>query len=153
MQSTRNTREPLEIEITESALMSDPARAIATLEELQELGIQIAMDDFGTGYSSLGQLKRLPLHRLKIDKSFVQDVPKDPNEVVIVEAILGLARQLNRIVVAEGVETESQLAFLRERGCDEAQGYLIAKPIPAAEFRTFLKGTNFLRRELPTDNQ
>jgi diguanylate cyclase len=133
--------------------MSDPARAIATLEELQELGIQIAMDDFGTGYSSLGQLKRLPLHRLKIDKSFVQDVPKDPNEVVIVEAILGLARQLNRIVVAEGVETESQLAFLRERGCDEAQGYLIAKPIPAAEFRTFLKGTNFLRRELPTDSQ
>ena len=143
----------LEIEITESALMSDPARAIATLEELQELGIQIAMDDFGTGYSSLGQLKRLPLQRLKIDKSFVQDVPDDPNEVVIVEAILGLARQLNRIVVAEGVETESQLAFLRERGCDEAQGYLIAKPVPAAEFRALLKGTNFLRRELPTDSQ
>jgi diguanylate cyclase (GGDEF)-like protein/PAS domain S-box-containing protein len=143
----------LEIEITESALMSDPARAIATLEELQELGIQIAMDDFGTGYSSLGQLKRLPLQRLKIDKSFVQDVPKDPNEVVIVEAILGLARQLNRIVVAEGVETESQLAFLRERGCDEAQGYLIAKPVPATEFRALLKGTNFLPRELPTDSQ
>lgn len=143
----------LEIEITESALMSDPARAIATLEELQELGIQIAMDDFGTGYSSLGQLKRLPLQRLKIDKSFVQDVPEDPNEVVIVEAILGLARQLNRIVVAEGVETESQLAFLRERGCDEAQGYLIARPIPAAEFRTLLQGTSFLRRELPTDSQ
>ena len=143
----------LEIEVTESALMSDPARAIATLEELQELGIQIAMDDFGTGYSSLGQLKRLPLQRLKIDKSFVQDVPEDPNEVVIVEAILGLARQLNRIVVAEGVETESQLAFLRERGCDEAQGYLIAKPVPAAEFRALLKGTNFLRRELPTDSQ
>ena len=143
----------LEIEITESALMSDPARAIATLEELQELGIQIAMDDFGTGYSSLGQLKRLPLQRLKIDKSFVQDVPDDANEVVIVEAILGLARQLKRIVVAEGVETESQLAFLRERGCDEAQGYLIAKPVPAAEFRALLKGTNFLRRELPTDSQ
>ena len=143
----------LEIEITESALMSDPARSIATLEELQELGIQIALDDFGTGYSSLGQLKRLPLQRLKIDKSFVQDVPEDPNEVVIVEAILGLARQLNRIVVAEGVETESQLAFLRERGCDEAQGYLIAKPVPAAEFRALLKGTNFLRRELPTDSQ
>jgi EAL domain-containing protein (putative c-di-GMP-specific phosphodiesterase class I) len=134
----------LEIEITESTLMSDPARAIATLGELQELGIQIAMDDFGTGYSSLGQLKRLPLQRLKIDKSFVQDVPEDPNEVVIVEAILGLARQLNRIVVAEGVETESQLAFLRERGCDEAQGYLIAKPVPAAEFRALLRGTNFL---------
>ncbi|MBA2592877.1 MAG: EAL domain-containing protein [Pseudomonadota bacterium] len=131
----------LEIEITESALMSDPARAIATLEEMQELGIQIAMDDFGTGYSSLGQLKRLPLQRLKIDKSFVQDVPEDPNEVVIVEAILGLARQLKRSVVAEGVETESQLAFLRERGCDEAQGYLIAKPVPAAEFRALLSGS------------
>ena len=143
----------LEIEITESALMSDPARAVATLEELQELGIQIAMDDFGTGYSSLGQLKRLPLQRLKIDKSFVQNVPDDANEVVIVEAILGLARQLKRIVVAEGVETERQLAFLRERGCDEAQGYLIAKPVPAAEFRALLKDTNFLRRELPTDSQ
>jgi diguanylate cyclase (GGDEF)-like protein/PAS domain S-box-containing protein len=143
----------LEIEITESALMSDPARAIATLEELQELGIQIAMDDFGTGYSSLGQLKQLPLQRLKIDKSFVQDVPDDANEVVIVEAILGLARQLKRSVVAEGVETERQLAFLRERGCDEAQGYLIAKPVPAAEFRALLKDTNFLRRELPTDSQ
>ncbi len=143
----------LEIEITESALMSDPARAIATLEELQELGIQIAMDDFGTGYSSLGQLKQLPLQRLKIDKSFVQNVPDDANEVVIVEAILGLARQLKRIVVAEGVETERQLAFLRERGCDEAQGFLIAKPVPAAEFRALLKDTNFLRRELPTDSQ
>ncbi len=131
----------LEIEITESAFMSDPARAIATLEELQELGIQIAIDDFGTGYSSLGQLKRLPLQRLKIDKTFVQDVPEDPNEVVIVEAILGLARQLDRIVVAEGVETEGQLAFLRERGCDEAQGYLIAKPVPAAEFRALLSGS------------
>ncbi|MGQ0594609.1 MAG: sensor domain-containing protein [Gammaproteobacteria bacterium] len=131
----------LEIEITESALMSDPARAIATLEELQQLGIQIAMDDFGTGYSSLGQLKRLPLQRLKIDKSFVQDVPDDPNEVVIVEAILGLARQLKRSVVAEGVETESQLEFLRKRGCDEAQGYWIAKPIPAAEFRALLSGS------------
>ena len=143
----------LEIEITESALMSDPARDIATLEDLQELGIQIAMDDFGTGYSSLGQLKPLPLQRLKIDKSFVEDVPDDANEVVIVEAILGLARQLKRIVVAEGVETDRRLAFLRERGCDEAQGYLIAKPVPAAEFRALLKGTNFLRRELPTDSQ
>jgi diguanylate cyclase (GGDEF)-like protein/PAS domain S-box-containing protein len=131
----------LEIEITESTLMSDPARAIATLGELQELGIQIAMDDFGTGYSSLGQLKRLPLQRLKIDKSFVQDVPDDPNEVVIVEAILGLARQLKRSVVAEGVETKSQLDFLRKRGCDEAQGYLIAKPVPAAEFRASLGGS------------
>jgi EAL domain-containing protein (putative c-di-GMP-specific phosphodiesterase class I) len=130
----------LEIEITKSALMSDPARAIATLEELQELGIQIAMDDFGTGYSSLEQLKRLPLQRLKIDKSFVQNVPDDANEVVIVEAILGLARQLKRSVVAEGVKTERQLAFLRKRGCDEARGYLIAKPVPAAEFRALLTG-------------
>jgi EAL domain-containing protein (putative c-di-GMP-specific phosphodiesterase class I) len=111
------------------------------------------MDDFGTGYSSLGQLKRLPLQRLKIDKSFVQDVPDDANEVVIVETILGLARQLKRSVVAKGVETERQLAFLRKRGCDEAQGYLIAKPVPAAEFRALLKDTNFLRRELPTDSQ
>lgn len=120
----------LELEITESSLMHDVPGAIKTLRALDEMGVQIAIDDFGTGYSSLGYLKRFSLHRLKIDSSFVQDLPHDEDAVVIVQAILAMAHQLKMKVTAEGVETREQLMFLKARQCDEVQGYIISKPLP-----------------------
>ncbi|MBM3390817.1 MAG: EAL domain-containing protein [Betaproteobacteria bacterium] len=114
--------EYLELEITESMVMQNVERAIATLEELRRIGIHIAIDDFGTGYSSLAVLKRFPVDCLKVDRSFVRDVPNDPDDVAI-----------TRSVVAECVETEAQRSFLAECGCDEMQGFLFSKPLPAAE--------------------
>ncbi|OGA14337.1 MAG: hypothetical protein A3H32_04935 [Betaproteobacteria bacterium RIFCSPLOWO2_02_FULL_63_19] len=136
----------LELEVTESAAMRDAERAASRLHELHELGVCLAIDDFGTGYSSLNYLRRFALDTIKIDKSFVDDIGKDPNAEAICAAILGMARALGRHVVAEGVETEMQLAFLRSHGCDEIQGYLYARPEPAAEFeRRFLQTHAALR--------
>ncbi len=125
--------ESLELEITESMIMQDPERAIAMLHELKAKGIRTSIDDFGTGYSSLDYLRRIPLDSLKVDRSFVMNVTTSPDDAAITSAIIAMARALKLKVVAEGVETEQQLAFLRERECDEAQGYLFSKPIPAEQ--------------------
>jgi len=123
----------LGLEITESMMMENPEVSIGILTELQALGIELSLDDFGTGYSSLGYLKRFPIDKLKIDQSFVRDITTDPDDRAMVAAIIVMAHQLNIRVVAEGVETEAQLDFLNEHGCDEYQGYFFSRPIPADE--------------------
>ena len=128
----------LELEITESMVMSNPERATAILRELRAVGVHLAIDDFGTGYSSLGYLKSFPVHTLKIDRSFIKDVPADPDDVAITHAIIAMGHSLRLDVVAEGVETAEQLAFLREHGCDYMQGFLVGKPMPAEELSRLL---------------
>jgi EAL domain-containing protein (putative c-di-GMP-specific phosphodiesterase class I) len=120
----------LKLELTESLLLSDTNDAIAKMSELQRCGVSFALDDFGTGYSSLSYLKLLPLQQLKIDQSFVRDVLTDPNDAAIARTVLALGKSLGFSVVAEGVETEGQRAFLRENGCTLFQGYLFGKPVP-----------------------
>jgi diguanylate cyclase (GGDEF)-like protein len=128
----------LEIELTESALMLHAAKTVALLQRLKGLGIQISIDDFGTGYSSLAYLKRFPINTIKIDQTFVRDITTDPDDAAITVAIISLAHSLKLKVVAEGVETREQLEFLRARGCDQAQGYLLARPMPADAITTLL---------------
>lgn len=124
----------LEIEVTESMIMRDLEASILKMTELRNLGLSLAVDDFGTGYSSLSALKRFPLSRLKIDRSFIKDIPTDEDDMAITSAIISLGQKLDLSVIAEGVETEAQAAFLLDCGCSEIQGYLVSRPIPAAAF-------------------
>ena len=121
------------LELTEGEIMKHPDVSIPTLQKICAMGIEIAMDDFGTGYSSLSYLKRLSIHKLKIDKAFVDDLPHDSDDVAIVQAIIAITKSLNISVIAEGVETLEQQKFLLEAGCPDVQGYLYARPMPAEE--------------------
>lgn len=136
-QSGANAR-LLKLELTESVLLEDTQDAVEKMMVLQHHGLTFSLDDFGTGYSSLSYLKRLPLHQLKIDRSFVNDVPHDPQDVAISQAIIALGQNLGLDVIAEGVETEEQLQFLSENGCNAYQGFLLSKPVRAEEIEAFM---------------
>ena len=126
----------IDLEITETAIMREPERAAAMLTSLAVFGTRVVLDDFGVGYSSLGYLKRLPISVLKMDGSFINDVTEDTDAAALARGIIQLARQLDIEVVAEGVETEAQAAFLRDSGCDLVQGYLFARPMPPEDLET-----------------
>lgn len=128
----------LELELTESVTMEDPEAAARMIDELHTHGIHVSIDDFGTGYSSLSYLKRFKVYKLKIDQSFVRDLSHNPDDAAIVDAIIGLSHSLGLQTLAEGVETKEQMDYLRDKGCNEIQGYLIAKPMPAEEFTKFV---------------
>ncbi len=135
----------LTLELTETILMNDVEETIATLIKLRDAGTSLAMDDFGTGYSSLSYLKRLPLDTLKIDRSFVMDLENNSDDAAICAAIIAMAHNLDLKVIAEGVETQEQLNYLRDQGCDEIQGFLISKPLPAAELERRFLNTNHIK--------
>jgi len=131
----------IQLEITEGAVMKNVEHAISMLRQLGQMGIEIALDDFGTGYSSLTYLKRFPIDAVKIDRSFVRDLEHDASDATIVSTVIAMAENLHLNIIAEGVETEAQLDFLRQRGCAEYQGYLFSKPVPADEFATVVRAS------------
>lgn len=129
----------LELELTEGVAVQDPRTATATMDRLNSRGIRLSMDDFGTGYSSLSQLKRFQIYKLKIDQSFIRDIDHDSNDRAIVSAIIRMAQALGMQTTAEGVETQAQLEFLQQQGCDEAQGYHFSRPLQAGDFEHFFR--------------
>jgi EAL domain-containing protein (putative c-di-GMP-specific phosphodiesterase class I) len=129
----------LTLEITEGALMAEPARALDVLTQLAALGVNVSIDDFGTGYSSLGYLRRLPVNEVKIDKSFVKGMANDAKDVAIVRAILVMAHALNLVVVAEGVEDEATQILLGDLDCDTLQGYYFSRPVPARDLMIWVE--------------
>lgn len=135
----------IELELTEAVAMKNPDAAAQIMRELSEHGFLLSIDDFGTGYSSLSYLKRFSVGKLKIDQSFIRDVDSNSGDQAIVVAIIQMARTLGMLTIAEGVERQAQLVFLRERGCDEIQGYLFSKPLPAAPFETLLRAREYAR--------
>ena len=139
MEETKCKTEWLELEITEGHIMSNPEETIEILNQISDMGIRLSIDDFGTGYSSLSHLKKLPISKLKIDRSFVEDLPHSQDSAVIAKSIIALAHSLNLTVIAEGVETQEQKEFLLKSGCENIQGYLYSKPIPQHELEVFLK--------------
>jgi diguanylate cyclase (GGDEF)-like protein len=129
----------LEVELTESAVMSDPEKSVGILEHLSAMGVLVSVDDFGTGYSSMSYLRRFPIDKLKIDRVFIDEIVSRPEDASIVRAIVSLAHSLRLKVVAEGVETPAQLEFLKTAGCDEYQGYYFSRPLPAADFERLVR--------------
>jgi EAL domain-containing protein (putative c-di-GMP-specific phosphodiesterase class I) len=129
----------LELEVTESMVMHNIDRAVKVLTAIKELGVRLAIDDFGTGYSSLAQLKRFPIDTLKVDRSFIREIPGNAEDKAITKAIIAMGKSLSLTIVAEGVETEAQEAFLQEHACDEMQGYYFSKPVAPHEFAELLR--------------
>jgi len=129
----------LELELTETFLMQDSKSTVVVLRALKEIGLRLALDDFGTGYSSLSYMKRFPIDTLKIDRSFVRNITTDADDASIVSAVINMGKSLHLGVVAEGVETQDQLAFLREYDCPEAQGYYFSHPLTATDFTAVLR--------------
>jgi len=128
----------LELELTESMAMDNAAATVALLLELKAMGVSLSIDDFGTGYSSLSYLKHFPIDRVKIDRSFVRDITRNPDDAAIAAAIIAMSHSLNLKVTAEGVEQQEQLDILSSRGCDEIQGFLLTPPLSAEELTLFL---------------
>ncbi len=140
--------ELLELEITESMMMENPDLAAETLLEIKAMGVHVSIDDFGTGYSSLARLKKFPIESVKIDRSFIRDIAVDPDDAAIVSAVIAMAHSLRLKVIAEGVETHDQVRFLRDRNCDEMQGFLFSRPVEAAEILAFVHRHSANRLEI-----
>jgi EAL domain-containing protein (putative c-di-GMP-specific phosphodiesterase class I) len=141
----------LELEITESQLMQDTIRSTHFIRELKSMGVAVSVDDFGTGYSSLAYLKNFDLDYLKVDQSFVRDLTNDPSDRLIVRAIIAMAHGMRVGVIAEGVETLEQLAFLQHEHCDELQGFLVSPPIPGEDLLPFLKNYRRMKGAIFSD--
>jgi EAL domain-containing protein (putative c-di-GMP-specific phosphodiesterase class I) len=129
----------IELELTEGMLIENIEETAFKMEQLSGLGVRLAIDDFGTGYSSLHYLTHLPLHRIKIDQSFIRNMLNDPGSATVVQSIISLAHNLGLDVIAEGVETEAELTFLQEKGCNIYQGYYFSKPLPEEAFSRYLR--------------